>query len=101
MKRYTFSKHAKARFRQRFSNLIVDNDITKTIARLISRAKPDRTFVNNTEFMVHMWETHGYDPVEFLVLDQTVFVTKQDVLVTVYDRRDSLFGASSSRFKSK
>lgn len=51
--------------------------------------------------MSQMYQNHGYDePISFLVKDDVVFVTRRDTVVTVYSRKDSIFGVKSSRFNS-
>jgi hypothetical protein len=96
-----FTHHAKDRFQTRFPELVVDNDPTKSIAAIIYDADEKKALLNNTRLMSQMYENHGYDePISFFVKDDVVFVVRRETVVTVYSRKDSIFGGKSSRFNS-
>lgn len=99
--KYTFTHHARHRFKERLPHLVKDGDVVKSIAEQIRAAKPDNSIKNNTRFMTRLHEEHGYNPFEFLVNDDIVFVCRNEFLVTVYPKKDSKFHNPQSRFKRK
>lgn len=99
--RYTFTNHARKRFRERLSHLVKDQNVCKSIAEQIQTARPDNSIKNNTRFMTKLHEEHGYNPFEFLVNGDMVFVCRGEYLVTVYPKKDSKFHRPQSRFKKK
>jgi hypothetical protein len=77
---YSFTNHFRQRFAERFGKKFgVDyNDsfaLNVCISRLINQAKPNRSFINNTEYMVYIHERYGADRrFEFLCNEGVVFV---------------------------
>lgn len=97
-----FTKHAKERFAERFPKKVVDGDVIRSLLNEYQKAEPTKMFMNNTSFMVYMYETYGYDKdYTFYINDDIVFVSESGNLLTVYDRSDSIFGSKSSGFRSK
>lgn len=100
---YTFTRHAIVRFKQRFSDLIGKE---KSIAYYMSvdlykNGKRDSSIKNNTRLMTELYETHGYDPMDFIVSGKVVYVIRCQNVVTVYSLSDSIFDRTNSRFRKK
>lgn len=98
---FVFTNHAIKRFSERFKDLIVaDKSVAYSIATDFYRnSKVDASIINNTALMVKLYETHGYDPMEFRISNRIVYVIKGRSIVTLYDVKDSIFNQVSSRFR--
>jgi hypothetical protein len=106
---YRITRHARERYLQRFSNLskykhidscpqrdtckhchslrialkqLADDqrfEVDKEIERRINQAKEERSYINNTELMLRLWEEYGYDSrFRFLRDQDAVFVIGQN-----------------------
>mgnify|MGYP001581659049 CR=1 len=102
-KKYYFTNHAIDRFSERFKEKFKDRSImVSQLAREFYDSKPNKSFLNNTRFLVHLGEQYGYNgDFEFRVGHGKVFVCRDSTLVTVYPQDTSRFGENSSRFKVK
>ena len=90
------SKHAQERFEERlgksYRKEIKKIGVSAVIRGLIDSSKVNRTILNNSTFMQGYYDRYGYSSVaEFRVSDKVVFVCRGNLVVTVYDRRTSLF----------
>lgn len=101
MSKYTFTKHAKDQFKDRFPDKIIDDNVVMSIVYELNNAKVDNTIKNNTLFMTRMYEEHGYDAVDFLTTEDAVFVCRGSSLVTVYPNDDNKFMSRTGRFTGK
>lgn len=101
--KYRFTHHAIDRYSERFKERFKDrSELVKQLAMEFYSAKVNKSFMNNTRFLVHLGDTYGYDgDFEFRVGHGKVFVCRDKTLVTVYPQDTSRFGENSSRFKNK
>lgn len=101
--RFYFTTHAVARFKERFpKKLQGDVPAMKVLStEFYTKAVPNKTFLNNSRFMTHLYSRYGCKhEFDFRVSDDVVFVCREQRLVTVYSRRDSMFSKSVGRFQS-
>lgn len=92
MQKYRFTDHVVKRFKQRFGNRI-ENELTfQSLYKLFYNTKQCKSLYNNTRFMTHVYETHGYDQQpEFRVFDNMLFICKQKTVLTVINTDHSGF----------
>lgn len=102
-----YTAHAVMRFAERFPELI-EKGVSPRVAlhRAFQGATIDRGFMNNTARIVWMLEKYGDFNYDYYLKDKIVFLTKNDVVITVLNRHDSgmlkLFGpASQPRYRKK
>jgi len=104
MKSFSFRYHALNRFKERFPKKVdeFDGDVYKAVAvELYKRSKEDRTYLNNTPFMIYLGERYGYDrKYSFYVSDDCVFVCIEKAIVTVLDKKGSHVHDPRPRFRS-
>ena len=93
-----FSNHARKRFRERFKNYVTDNNVVLSLHNTFRQAKENKSFLNNTRFVTHVYETHGYEPFEIFIHEKILFLCKKGVLVTVWSTDNSMFDIRNSRF---
>jgi len=93
-----FSNHARKRFKERFKKYIVDNNVVLSMHNTFRQSKETKAFTNNTSFMTHVYETHGYDPFEIFIHEKILFLCKKGVLITVWSTEESMFDMRNSRF---
>jgi len=92
MKKYRISDHAVKRFSERFKNRIEDGLTFKSFSKLFYNAKQCKSLYNNTRFMTHIYETHGYDEQpEFRVFENLLFICKHKTVLTVINTDHSGF----------
>lgn len=88
-----------------YDKKIIDSEIS----RRLKLAKTDRTHINNTEFMLHLYRTHGCEHrFEFLVHEDLVFVVimrnYEKIVVTCVPSKTHVAGRSlysKNSFKKK
>jgi hypothetical protein len=85
MDKVKFSSHAKERFAERFPRKVREHDGNKILAMCDAyyNSKVDNSIKNDTMFMTHVHENHGYDDFTITVNDDMVFIVKNDVVTTV------------------
>ncbi len=85
MNKVRFSNHAVQRFRERFQHIIAEYDGNKilALARSYYASTINNSIKNDTMFMTHLYENHGYDDIQISSNNDMVFVVKEDTLVTV------------------
>lgn len=98
---YFFTTHAIDRYSERFKERFKSkSDLVKQLATEFYSAKVNKSYLNNTRFLVHLGDTYGYKgDFEFRVGNGKVFVCRDKSLVTVYPQDTSRFGTTNSRFK--
>lgn len=105
---FEFTRHAQDRFKERFSGLIPEGVHVKVVMnRLITSAKRERHFLNNSNFIVQLLEEKGDFDCDFYVHGDVVFVvSNRTVVMTVMDRNynsmNRIMGPTNhSRFRKK
>jgi len=80
-----FSEHAKKRFAERFPRKVQEHDGNRVLAMCDSyyNSTGDNSIKNDTMFMTHVYENHGYEDFTFAVNVDAVFVIKNNTVVTV------------------
>lgn len=78
--------------------------IDEEILACLNNAEEDRSYLNNTQFMQHLYERYGYDRrVSFLVNGKATFIVVEEgdnrVVVTVVDSITHIAGLSVNRPK--
>lgn len=92
MKKYRFTDHAVKRFCERFKNRIEDGMTFRSFSKLFYSSKENKSLHNNTRFMTHVYETHGYEVQPcFRVFENMLFICKNDVVITVINTDHSGF----------
>ncbi len=82
--KYTFSKHAKKRFIERFwHSLPKGTDVMEYLEYAISHAKEERSFLNNTAYMTYVYEKHGYKGYTCLCYEDMLFLIVDNTVVTI------------------
>jgi hypothetical protein len=107
-KKIHFTNHAIERFRERFYLLCKDKKKGEVISEmydLVNNNKPDRSFLNNTKYMIKLYERYGYDlDFEFLRHENMIFVARKDrarkIVLTCYPPDDRVFH-NRVKFKKK
>jgi len=85
MDKINFSEHAKQRFADRFPRKVQEHDGNRVLAMCDSyyNSVVDNSIKNDTMFMTHVYENHGYDDFTISVNEDAVFVVKEHTVVTV------------------
>jgi len=80
-----FSEHAKTRFGERFPRKVQEHDGNRVLAMCDSyyNSTIDNSIKNDTMFMTHVYENHGYDDFAIMVNDDAIFIVKDNVVTTV------------------
>ena len=113
-KKIFFTWHAIERFKQRFSkeckNIrsddFTDSEVRRKMYDLVYESKPDRSFLNNSIYMIKLYEKYGYDlDFAFLRHENIIFVVKKErgnkiVVMTCYQADNKIFARRVS-FKKK
>lgn len=82
--KYTFSKHAKKRFLERFWHTLPKGaDVMEYLEYAISNAKEERSFLNNTAYMSYVYEKHGYKGYSCLCYGDMLFLVIEDNVITI------------------
>lgn len=96
-KEFKLSKHAFDRLLERDKefNLLITKDMTPEMVhglayKYLNSSIEDKSFLNNTKFMVRIQEKYGYDPIFIFVKNKSIFVgyrkPTKNVIVTVLNR---------------
>jgi hypothetical protein len=101
-----FSNHAKERFAERFPRKVQEHDGNKVLAMCDAyyNSEIDNSIKNDTMFMTHVYENHGYDDFTISVNQDMVFIVKDAVLTTVLPAESYIgqrVASHSSGFKKK
>jgi hypothetical protein len=104
MDKVKFSFHAKKRFAERFPRKVQEHDGNKVLAMCDAyyNSEVDNSIKNDTMFMTHVYENHGYDDFTITVNKDMVFVVKEDVVTTVLPSESYIgqrVASQSSAFK--
>jgi len=107
-KKIHFTRHAIDRYRERFPAECknkTDGDIRRNLYVLACNSKPDRSFINNSRYMMRLYDQYGYDlDFEFLRYENLIFVAKKEenrrVILTCYPSDNWIFG-KRIKFKKK
>lgn len=85
MQTVKFSHHAQKRFVERFPRIVseADNNGFKAIRNTYYSSTVNNSIKNDTMFMTHIYENHGYNDFTITVGDGVVFIVKERVVVTV------------------
>ncbi len=85
MDKVNFSDHAKKRFAERFPRKVQEHDGNRVLAMCDSyyNSVVDNSIKNDTMFMTHVYENHGYEDFTFSVNEDAVFVVKNNTVTTV------------------
>jgi len=85
MDKINFSEHAKQRFADRFPRKVQEHDGNRVLAMCDSyyNSVVDNSIKNDTMFMTHVYENHGYDNFTISVNEDAVFVVKEHTVITV------------------
>lgn len=85
MHKVKFSVHAVERFTERFPRIVSDNDGNnfRAIYNTYYASTINNSIKNDTMFMTHIYENHGYNDFTITVNDDVVFIVKEHVVVTV------------------
>ena len=82
--KYTFSKHAKKRFLERFWHTLPKGaDVMEYLEYAISHAREERSFLNNTAYMSYVYERHGYKGYICLCYEDMLFLVIEGNVVTI------------------
>jgi Ca2+-binding EF-hand superfamily protein len=94
MTKHKFSHHAIQRWKERFPNIVRENDgnVVGSLAKEFYSATEYRAIINNTAFMAHVYDTYGTEKGDFhfYTSDKSVFICREKTVITLYDR-DRLF----------
>jgi hypothetical protein len=97
-KEFNLSKHAFERLLERDKDFFLSLDKGLTYNQKWTKAVQyfqesveDRSFLNNTSFMVHLQEKYGYDPTYIFVKNNSIFVgyrkpDNRHIIVTALQR---------------
>ena len=92
--RVIVTRHLRNRMRERFSGIYqgIKHDFEYSIRKLIDEGDISRSFLNNSSFMNHLYETYGYGHTyDFVVNGRVVFVVKkkdgQNIAVTCLNKK--------------
>lgn len=102
-----YSKHAQERLAERFPEMMEPGVAPVVcIHRAFQGAKLERGFLNDTRRIVWMLEKYGDFNYNYYVKGDIVFVTRDEVVVTVINRNDmgmqKMLGPTShNRFRKK
>lgn len=103
-----FTRHALQRFTERFRHLHQNNVSHDFTMRDYFRvATIDKSFKNNTAYMVYLLEKYGHNDFEFRVHGDILFICKSKLVITIVDRNDTTSGGyknhgeNRSRFKKR
>jgi len=108
-KKIHFTRHAIERFKERFYTECknkTDAEVRREMYTLVCDSKADRSFINNTGYMVQIHNKYGYDlDFEFLRHENIIFVAKKDranrkIVLTCYPPDNKVFG-KRVKFKKK
>lgn len=101
-----YSKHAIAQFKVRFpDHVFPDQADIVSFHNAFARATENRSFINNTQYMVYMLEKYGDCDCTFYENGDMLFIVRTECVVTVVDRtntigKESVFRkADPSRFR--
>ncbi len=85
MQRVKFSHHAQKRFLERFPRIVSENHGSKyqAICTTYYKSVINNSIKNDTMFMTHIYENHGYNDFTISATDDVVFIVKECVVVTV------------------
>lgn len=98
-----FTHHARVRYKERFPDRIENSDVVKSLRMAIAKSVETKHYLNDSNFMIRLYETHGYErQYEFRILDEVVFVIADKKLVTVYNANNTKWELHrSKRFRQK
>ena len=114
--KFNFTNHVRERYAERFLGVtqkeakryVKDHCvyIDRILSQRLSMSTNEKSFLNNTSFMMHLYEKYGTENrIEFLVHDDVVFVNVLDngrnVITTCYEAKDALVAQMVSRIKYK
>ncbi len=97
--KYEFTNHARKRFTERFPDKVVEGNVVMSILYAIRSATPNNSVKNDSNFVLHLHESHGWNAFEFLTTDDIVFVCRGSKLVTVFPVKHSRFSTQTSRYR--
>ena len=85
MNKVKFSNHAQKRFAERFPRIVSEYDGNKLLAicKTYYESTVNNSIKNDTMFMTHIYENHGYNDFVITVNEGVVFLIKESVVVTV------------------
>ena len=84
--KYTFTKHAKTRFLERFWNKLPRRtDVMDYLNSAIENSTEERSFLNNTNYMTYVYEKYGYRQYKFLRYEEMLFLTIDNAVVTILE----------------
>lgn len=85
MQTVKFSHHAQKRFIERFPRIVSENDDNgfRAICNTYYDSTINNSIKNDTMFMTHIYENHGYNDFTISVGGGVVFIVKDRVVVTV------------------
>jgi len=107
-KKVHFTNHSIERFKERFYNECKgksDSEVRRHMYDMIQKSSVDRSFLNNTRYMMVLHDKYGYDlNFEFLRHSNVIFVARKDrdrrVILTCYAPDNRVFG-KKVKFKKK
>ena len=104
-----FTRHAIERFRERFHadcKNKPDWKVRRDMYDLVCESRPDRSFLNNTKYMIRLYEKYGYNlDFDFMRNENMIFVIKKDrgdrkIVLTCYPPDNRVF-SKRIKFKKK
>lgn len=79
------------------------NYLDKVLAARLFKAKEERSYLNNSEFMQRMYNRYGYEPFQFLVHEEVLFVVLlkegKKIVPTCIPAKESVVGGIVTRPK--
>jgi hypothetical protein len=94
-KKHYFTNHVLDRFKERFQHHIRDaGNVGNSLASLFYKSELNRSFINNTAFMLHVGEKHGYENFDVYTNDDMVFICREKRILTVYPIKNTIFDSA-------